>query len=83
MATNKPIGTVTHYFPHVEVAIVKLGNDLKVGDNVKFMKNDEEFDQEITSMQMDHNDIKAGKKGQEVGVKVTKKVKEGWLVYKI
>jgi len=42
-----------------------------------------EFEQAVQSMQIDHKDIKEAKKGQEVGLKVDQKVKEGWEVYKI
>lgn len=78
---EKLIGKVTHYFPKVEVAIVKLKDSLEIGERIKFKKEDQEFDQVVTSMQIEHKDIKEAKKGQEIGIKVDKKVKEGWEVY--
>ncbi len=82
MAKEKPIAKVTHYFPKVQVAVLKLNANLKIGDKVKFVRGEEEFSQTIKSMQIDHKDIKKKKKGKEVGVKVKQKVKEGWEVYK-
>jgi putative protease len=82
MPKEKPIGEVTHYFPKVEAAIVKLKAPLKIGDKIKLKRGEEEFEQEVKSMQVDHTDIKSGKKGDEVGLKVDQKVKEGWEVYK-
>jgi putative protease len=82
MATEKPIGKVVHYFPHVEVAVVKLNTTLKKGDKIKLKRGDDEFEQTVKSMQIDHKDIKVAKKGKEIGLKVDKKVKEGWEVYK-
>lgn len=82
MAKEKPIGKVVHFFPHVSVAVIKLSANLKTGDKIKLKRGDEEFDQKVKSMQVDHADIKIGKKGKEVGLKVDKKIKEGWEVYK-
>lgn len=79
---EKLIGKVTHYFPKVGVAIVKLKNNLEIGERIKFKKEDQEFDQVVTSMQIEYKDIKEAKKGQEIGIKVDEKVKEGWEVYK-
>lgn len=82
MATKeKVIGTVTHYFGHIEVAILKLKEPLKVGDKIKFAGHTTDFSEEIKEMQYDHKDIESGKKGQEIGVKVKSQVREGDKVY--
>lgn len=83
MSKEKPIGKVIHYFPHVNAAVVKLKDDLSIGDKIKLKRGDEEFEQEVKSMQIDHKSIKVAKKGKEVGLEVDKKVKEGWELYKI
>lgn len=45
---EKEIGKVTHYFDHVQAAVVALTGDLKIGDTVKFVRHDEEvFHQKI------------------------------------
>ncbi|PIU42769.1 MAG: hypothetical protein CO034_02540 [Parcubacteria group bacterium CG_4_9_14_0_2_um_filter_35_11] len=80
---EKLIGKVTHYFPKVGAAIVKLEDNLQIGEKIKIKKGEMEFEQAVQSMQIDHKDIKEAKKGQEVGLKVDQKVKEGWEVYKI
>lgn len=80
---EKFIGKVTHYFPKVGAAIVKLEDNLRIGDKIKLKREEKEFEQEVTSMQIEHKDIKEAKKGQEIGLKVEQKVKEGWEVYKI
>ena len=80
---EKLIGRVTHYFPKVEVAIVKLEDSIKIGDKIKLKRKEEESEQEVKSMQVEHKDISEGKKGEEIGLKVDQKVKEGWEVYKL
>lgn len=79
--TSKKIGTVTHYFSHLGVGIIKLSGELKVGDGVKFEGHTTNFKQKVSEMQFDHKDIENGKKGQEVGIKIDNKVRDGDKVY--
>jgi putative protease len=77
MAKEKPIGVVTHYFNHLNVAIVKLKQEMKKGAKVRFLGHTTDFEMEVAEMQYDHKDIEGGKKGQEVGIKVRDHVREG------
>ena len=78
----KPIGAVTHFFSGLDVAIVKFKKNVKKGDKIKFKGHTTDFEQEIKSMQYDHKDIAIAKKGQDVGIKVGKKIRDGDKVYK-
>lgn len=80
---EKLVGEVTHYFSKIGVAVVKLKDKLKIGDKIKIVGGQREFEQEVTSMQIEHKDIKEAPKGKEIGLKVDQKVKEGDKVYKI
>ncbi|OGC08224.1 hypothetical protein A2230_05690 [candidate division WOR-1 bacterium RIFOXYA2_FULL_36_21] len=80
---NSPLGSVTHYFDKINVAVVKLFAPLKVGDYVEFRKGEEHFNQIIESMQVDHKNILAARVKSEVGLKVIKEVKEGWEMRKL
>ena len=76
------IGKITHYFPKVGAAVIKLEKPLKVGDKVKIVGGKAgEFEQEITSIQIDRQPIEEGKVGDDVGVAVDQPVKEGYKVY--
>ena len=77
----KSIGVVTHYFGHIEVAIVKFTTSISVGTKVHFKGATTDFTETIKSMQYDHQMIDTAKKGQEVGIKVGDKVREGDQVY--
>jgi len=79
---KKPIGKITHYFQNVGVAVVELSADLKVGDLVTIGGKSETFDQKITSMQIDKKPIQIAKKGQAIGLKVDKPVKDGDIVWR-
>jgi len=79
----KEIGEVEHYFPHPEVAVLKLTVGLKKGENIRIIGGtDTDFEQEVVSMEVDHKKVDKAGKGNEVGLKVKKKVREGYKVYK-
>lgn len=79
---GKLVGVVTHFFPHVSAAVLKVESPVKVGDKIKIVApNGDEFEQEITSMQIDRSDIEEAKAGDEIGLKVDQKVHEGCKVY--
>lgn len=76
------IGKVIHYYDKIGVAVIKLEKGLKVGDKVKFVKGDHEFEQTAESLQLEHEQVKEGKKGEEIALKVDKEAGSGTLVYK-
>lgn len=78
---EKKIGEIAHYFDHIPAGIIKLTSALKIGDKVHFKGATTDFEQEITSMQVDHKDIEEAKAKDEVGVKVTDRVREGDEVF--
>lgn len=78
---DKKIGTVTHFFDKISVGSIKLNGKLKVGDKVRIQGVTTNFEQGISEIQLEHKSIPEGKKGQEVGVKVNEKVREGDGVY--
>ncbi|MDO8574328.1 MAG: translation elongation factor-like protein [bacterium] len=81
MSEQKPIGTVTHYFGNLGVAIVKFNKLVSVGAKLKFKGATTDFEEVVESMQFDHKEIDKAKKGQEVGIKVKDKVREGDMIF--
>lgn len=75
------LGKVTHYYDKAGVAIIKLTKPLRIGDKIKLVKGDNTFEQVVESMQVEHAQIEEGKVGDEIGIKVNQKAKEGTLVY--
>lgn len=81
---EKLVGEITHYFGKIGVAVVKVSDTLKVGDEIKIVsKTGEEFTQKVESMQIEHENIKEAKAGDLIGLKVIQKAKEGSKVYKV
>ncbi len=80
---EKIIGEITHYFPQVRAAVIKLKAPLTVGALVKIKGHTTEFKQAVTSMQIDRVPIEQAKKGQEIGVQVDSRVRQHDIVYKV
>ncbi len=81
---GKLIGVVTHYFPHVEAAVVKIkAGELRVNDTLRFIGHTSDFKQVVASIQIDRKPVEKAKKGAEVGVGVKERVREGDKVYKL
>ncbi|MFA5356085.1 MAG: hypothetical protein WC301_01580 [Candidatus Omnitrophota bacterium] len=76
------LGVITHYFPHVRAAVIKLNAPLATGDTIKIKGHTTNFQQAITSMQIDHIPVTQAKKGQEIGLLVNSRVRQHDTVYK-
>lgn len=80
---KKEIGKVTHYFGKISVAAIRLSDLMRVGDKISIEGAHTNFEQTVDSIQMEHQAITEAKPGDEVGIKVKEKVREGDTVYKI
>jgi len=79
---DKPIGKVVHFYDKLGVAIVDLSSGgLKVGQEVKFKRGDDEFTQKVESLQVEHQSVDSVKKGDSFGLKIDKPAKPGTEVY--
>jgi putative protease len=83
MEEGKLIGKVTHYFGKIGVAVIKLEDNLKVGDTIRIVGGETDFTQTVESMEVEHQKIQEAKPGDSVGLKISQKVREGYKVYKI
>jgi len=80
---KKPIGKITHFFPKVSVAVLELTDTLKVGDKISIEAKDHSFEQNVDSMQIEHEQLQEANAGQAIGLKVSEQVHNGNLVYKL
>ena len=76
------IGKITHFFGKIEVAMIELKKDLNVGDVIHVKGRSTDFEQEVSSMQIEHENVEKAKKGDAIGLKVSEKVREGDEVYR-
>ena len=75
------IGEVTHYFSQISVAVLNLSAPLRVGDSIAIAGSSTDFQQDVTSMQVDHVGVAEGHPDQEVAIKVVSQVRPGDIVY--
>jgi translation elongation factor EF-Tu-like GTPase len=77
------IGTVNHWFGRIGVAGIALTDRLAVGDHIHIRGYTTDFEQEVTSMQIMHQDVSEAGPGDEVGIKVLFRARTGDRVYKV
>jgi len=80
---GKLVGTITHYFSKIGVAVIELTGKLKIGDTIRVVGGEADFNQAIDSMEVDHAKVKEAKPKDSVGLKIEQKVREGYKVYKV
>ena len=81
---EKEIGKVTHYFGNIGVGIIEISADtLSVGDTIHIKGHTTDFQQNIESMQIEHDEVKEAKAGDTVGIKVSEHVREHDVVCKV
>ncbi len=76
------VGIVTHYFPRVKAAAIKLKAPLKLADTVKIKGHTTDFIQVVKSLQINRQPISMAKRGQEIGLLVNSRVRRKDIVYK-
>lgn len=79
--SDKKVGKVTHYYDKIGVAVIDVASPFKAGDVIKISGHDKEFTQTVSSMQIEHEQIKEAKKGQTVGLKTDQPVRENDEVF--
>ena len=78
------IGIVEHFFTKISVAAIKITDgELKIGDTIHIVGATTDLKQKVESMQINRQPIEVAKPGDEIGIKVSDRVREGDIVYKI
>ena len=83
MVEKKFVGNIIHFFPKPSVAVLELEGVLKSGDKISIERGGDVFEQVVSSMQIEHENIEEAKPGQSIGLKVEQPTKEGAKVYKV
>jgi translation elongation factor EF-1alpha len=78
------IGRVTHYFGHLQVAVVAIeAGTLAVGDTIRVKGHTSDFTQTVKSMQIEHATVQTASVGQAVGLKVIEHARDQDEVFKV
>ena len=81
--SEQEVGKINHYFGKVSVGMIDLTGTLKVGDTIHVKGAHVDFTQQVESMQIDRKVSEAGEAGQEIGIKISEKVHQNDIVYKV
>ena len=81
MSEPRAIGRVIHYWTRLGVAGVELTGPLKMDDWVHFRGTTTDFQQRVTSMQINRRFVSQAGPGQSVGILVADRVRNGDMVF--
>ncbi len=81
--SGKLIGEVNHFYNRIGVVVIDLSDSLQVGDQVHFFGRSTDFRQMVQFMQIEHQSISEAGKGQEIAMKVERRVRNRDKVYKL
>jgi len=80
---EQKIGKVTHYYSKLGVAAVELEHGkLHKGDHIHIHGHTTDLEQNVDSMELEHQQIVEATEGQNIGIKVSEHVRENDDVYK-
>jgi translation elongation factor EF-1alpha len=77
------IGRVTHFYSHICVAVLRLNENLKLGDKIHILGHTTDFTQRVNSIEIEHHPVVWVKPGDDVAIKVTEPVREHDVVYRV
>lgn len=70
-------GTITHYFPKVRAAVIRIEKTLTNGARIRIQGRETAFTQQVTSLQINRIPVDEGRPGEDVGLEVKKTVAVG------
>ncbi len=77
------VGRITHFFSKAGVAVLELNATLSKGDKIVVRGSTTNVEQIIDSMEIEHKQITTAGAGQSIGLKVSGRVRENDIVYKV
>ena len=79
---EKEVGKVVGYFAKIGVAAITITDgELKVGDTIHIKGHTTDFEQKVESMQIEKVNMETVKPGDDVGIKVSDRVRDHDVVY--
>ena len=81
MSEPRAIGKVIHYWSRLGVAGIRLTGTLAMDDWVQFRGSTTDFQQRVSSMQLNHRFINEAHADQEIGLLVADRVRVGDTIF--
>ena len=81
---EEEVGVIVKFFAKPSVAAIKITKGtIKKGDILKYKGHTTDFNEEVSSMEIDNQPVNEAKVGDLIGVKVEERVREKDIVYKV
>ena len=78
------VGRVEDYFSKIGVVAIEVtGDRIGVGDTLHFSGHTTDFTQTVEYIQIEHEEVQEAVKGDEIGIKVTQRVRTHDKVLKV
>ncbi len=77
------IGKVTDFFARPVVAGIELTGTIKVGDKIHIKGHTTDMEFTVDSMQINNANVNEAKTGDNIGIKVSDRVRRGDTIYKV
>jgi len=80
---EKQIGTVTHYYTRLSVAVLNLTDDIHLSDEIHIKGHITDLFMTVASLEVEHHKIESAGIGLEVALKVDDYVRTGDEIFKV
>ena len=77
------VGKVNEFFAKPVVAGIELTATLKLGDKIHFKGHTSDLELIVNSMQLDNVAVEQANAGDNIGIKISERVRRGDIVYKV
>jgi len=78
------IGRITHYYGQVNAAVIAIEQgELRRGDTIHVRGHTTDFYQRVDRIERDHAEVEMAWIGQQVGIEVSQRVREGDEVIRV
>jgi len=77
------VGKVTHFYNHINVAVLDLTGELRVGDIIHILGHITDFEQRVASLEIEHKKVQSVSAGMDVALQVEELVRNGDCIFKV
>jgi translation elongation factor EF-Tu-like GTPase len=77
------VGRIAHFYTKPSVAVVELLAPINKGDKIVIRGSTTNIEQTVDSIEIEHKQIPNAQAGQSIGMKVSGRVRENDIVYKV
>ncbi len=77
------IGEIRHFYNKIGVGVLALEGPLGLDDTIHILGHTTDFQQQVLSLQIEHQAVEQAGPGDDVALKVVQRVRRGDRVFKI